>query len=217
MTLPSGGVQVFGIIPAAGMSRRMGRPKQTLAYGSSTITGTVARTLLGADIDGLVVVTRTELVEALDLPTDPRVAVAINDDADSEMIDSICIGLEMLAKPYSEPQALAHAGRRPEKTPACPDAGVLVVPGDMPALSAESCRTCTAAFVADPSRIVVATYKGKHAHPIVFPFSLGPAVAKLSDGLRSLAHTYAGRVFPIEVDDPGATRDINTPEDYEPT
>ena len=80
-------MHVWGIVPAAGMSRRMGRTKQSLPHRDSTIVGVIVRTLLDAGLRGLVVVTRTDLVTALDLPNDPRLDVAINDDAESEMVD----------------------------------------------------------------------------------------------------------------------------------
>ncbi len=241
MTPTSRNVQVFGIIPAAGMSRRMGRTKQTLAYRDSTITGTVARTLLDAGLAGVVVVTRTELVEALDLPSDPRLSVAINNDADSEMIDSIRIGLESISTLSPEPQAEEHpdlsgacaespdpraennpdlSGARaasPQQTtpPSHSDTGVLVVPGDMPSLSVKTCRACVAAFIADPARIVIATHKGKRGHPIVFPLSLRSTLDQVTDGLRSLPQMHPERVSLLKIDDPGTTRDIDTPEDYE--
>ena len=74
-----------GIVLAAGASARMGRPKQMLPYGDSTLTGTVTRCLLQAGVDGVVVVTRAALVGALDLPDDVRIRVALNEVTDSEI------------------------------------------------------------------------------------------------------------------------------------
>ena len=50
MTNPDSQLRVWGIIPAAGMSRRMGRTKQSLPFGGSTIAGTVTRILLDAKV-----------------------------------------------------------------------------------------------------------------------------------------------------------------------
>ncbi|MEK7328911.1 MAG: NTP transferase domain-containing protein, partial [Chloroflexota bacterium] len=99
---------VYGIVPAAGLGRRMGRPKQTLPYWGSTITGRVVRTLLDAELDAVEVVPRSELVARLDLPSDKRLSVAVNDNASSQMIDSIRIGLSVLFNAM------------PKRTPLCP-------------------------------------------------------------------------------------------------
>jgi molybdenum cofactor cytidylyltransferase len=196
-------VKIWGIIPAAGMSRRMVRPKQLLPFGDSTMIGTVTRTLLEADLVGVVVVTRTELVEESDLPNDPRIIVAINDDPNSEMIDSIRIGLATLAG--------EGAGLDPPR-----DAdGVLVLPADMPTLTVDHCRVCVSAFRHDPSRIVIAACEGKRGHPILFPFSLRTSVDRLEGGLRSLVELHPEKVHLVEIGDPGVTRDIDTPDDYD--
>lgn len=199
-------VGIWGIIPAAGMGRRIGRPKQTLPYAGSTIVGTVTRTLLDAGVTGVVVVTRNDLVKKLDLPDDDRVGTAINDDADSEMIDSIRIALAGLAGAHLPPSA----GQSPP-----PADGVLVVPADMPAITANACRKCMAVFVTDPRHIVIATYQGVRGHPIIFPLSLRPTVDGLTQGLRQLARIHPDRVRPVETGEPGVTEDIDTPEDYE--
>ena len=60
------------------------------------MVGSVVRTLLDAGLDAVVVVTRSELVTGLGLPSDKRLSVAVNDDTSSQMIDSICIGLSVL-------------------------------------------------------------------------------------------------------------------------
>jgi hypothetical protein len=60
-------VRVFGLIPAAGWSRRMGKPKQLLPWGRATILETVMDTVGAGGVDGLVVVTHSRIVAALDL------------------------------------------------------------------------------------------------------------------------------------------------------
>jgi len=202
MTPTGQAVRVWGLVPAAGMSRRMGRPKQLLPFGDSTIVGTVARTLLDTDLVGVVVVTRTELIDESDLPDDPRIILAINDDPNSEMIDSIRIGLA----------TLAAAGV--DIDPPRDVDGVMVVPADMPTLAVGHCRACSSAFRGDPSRIVIAACEGKRGHPMIFPFGLHTVVVRLEGGLRSLADQYPERVCLVEIDDPGVTRDIDTPDDY---
>ena len=180
----------------------MGRPKQLLPFGDSTMVGTVGRTLLDTGLVGVVVVTRTELIDESDLPDDPRIVVAINDDPNSEMIDSIRIGLATLAG--------AGTGIDPPR-----DAdGVMVVPADMPTLAVDHCRACVSAFRGDPSRIVIAACEGKRGHPMLFPFAMRAAVDRLEGGLRSLAELHPESVRLMEIGDLSVTRDIDTPDDY---
>jgi len=190
--------RIWGVIPAAGMGRRMGRPKQSLAFRGSTMAGAVVNTVLCAGVSGVVVVTRTELVEKLELPTDPRITMAINDDSESEMIDSIRIGLTTVDE--------FRPGERD---------GILVVPADMPTLAVETCRVCVDRFRSAPQRIVVAAYQGKRGHPIIFPYAMREIVRGLTGGLRMLPQTYEDRLTLVTVDDPGADLDIDTSEDYE--
>ncbi len=213
MTPAQSEVQIWGILPAAGMSRRMGRPKLTLPHENTTIAGSVARTLLDAGAGeagltrcagGLVVVTRTELIDDLELPTDSRLHVVINDDAESEMIDSVRMGLRWIA---------VHLAETAERS-AVP-VGVLVVPADMPTISAEVCRQCMAAFLDDAQRIVIARHAGQGGHPIVFPLSLRDVVDQLDGGLRELPRTCSERVFFVETGEPGVVHDVDTPGDYQ--
>ena len=189
-------IRMWGIIPAAGLSRRMGRPKQSLPFQGSTITATVARTLLDADLTGVIAVTRTDLIGELKLPDDPRLQLAVNDDPNSEMIDSIRIGLATLDR-------LQPGGND----------GILVVPGDMPTLSPQSCRECIAAYIADPGRMVIAAHAGKRGHPIVFPFAMRATVDQLEGGLNMLPRACPGQVLLVDVDDPGVALDVDTTED----
>ena len=189
--------RIWGIIPAAGLSRRFGRPKQLLPLHGSTVVSAVVRTILDANVSGVIVVTHTQLVTDLRLPADPRVRTAINDDERSEMIDSIRIGLS----------AIAELGPNDQD-------GVLVLPADMPGVSRRSCDLCVAAYRRDPRRIVIATCGDRRGHPIIFPYYMQPAVRDLTEGLNTLPRMYPAYVTRVDVDDPGANLDIDTPEDW---
>jgi molybdenum cofactor cytidylyltransferase len=197
MTPHSAHVRFWAVVPAAGAGRRMGGPKPALPYGESTMAATVVSTLLAAGVNGVVVVTRNELRERLKLLDDPRVRTALNDAANSEMLDSIRIGLEAL-------EAWPAAGR---------DAAV-VVPADMPMLSAATCAACLAAYRAEPGCIVIAAHAGVRGHPLIFPLALREEVARLSGGLRELARRRPELIRLVACDDPAVTRDVNTPADY---
>ncbi len=191
-------VSIFGVLPAAGMSKRMGRSKQALPYRDSTMAACVARTMLAADLTAVAVVTRTELLAKIDLPRDDRLIVAINDDPTSQMMDSIRLGIARLGEAFE----------------LSPDAGVLVTPADMPNIPAAAFRRCADTFRGNPTRIVIATCDGKRGHPIIFPAAMRVTLDGLSGGLNELPARCAADVTEVAYNDPAILKDVDTPADY---
>ena len=177
----------------------MGVPKQTMPYGERTMTAQTARTMLAADLEAVVVVTRTELVEAIDLPRDDRLLVAINDDSSSQMMDSIRIGLDSLNQAFG----------------LSADAGILVIPADMPTVPPGVCRQCVEAFRQSPTNIVIATCEGRRGHPIVFPAALRQTLGEIEGGLNELSRLRADLIREIAIDDLVILRDVDTQADYD--
>lgn len=196
--------KIWAIVPAAGMGRRAGGPKQTFALGDSTLAGTTVQALLETDIAAVIVVTRTSLIAALRLPRDPRVDIAINDVEDSQMIDSVRIGLRRIVE---------HCGDSPPQQVRTD--GVMVLPSDMPGVSPQALKRCMTAFRSVTDRIVMATHATKSGHPIIFPLSMQAIVENLDGGLNMLRRRFPDRVVPVEVDEPGILSDIDTLDDYE--
>lgn len=192
-------IPVYGILPAAGMSRRMGIAKQSLPVGDSTMTARTAQTMLAAGLDAVVVVTRTELLEAINLPLDDRLLVAINDDPSSQMLDSIRLGLDHLDDSHKPP----------------PNAGFLVIPGDMPTVPPHACDRCIEAFRKSSSNIFIATCNGKRGHPIVFPAAMRQSLSSIEGGLNELPHIHPKLVREIDMDELAILRDVDTLADYD--
>ena len=193
-------VAVYAVIPAAGQSTRMGVPKQLLPCGEGTVLETVIGTVLAAPMNGLAVVANSAVADELDLAEDPRFLTAINDDAESQMLDSICLGIEALRAECNPPA----------------DAGILVCPGDMPEIDVETLEACIGAFVDRSNRIVVATYQGKHGHPIIVPLSMTTELSSITEGgLAELLRRHPQRTHEVDCPSSGVTRDLDTPEDYD--
>ncbi len=193
-------VQVFAIIPAAGRSARMGEPKQLLPTQEGTVLESVIEAVLRGDINGLCVVTSSAIDEALAVSQDPRFIVALNDDPDSEMLDSIRLGMAALN----------------ERCQVHDTDGYMVCPGDMPQVSVEDVRAVAGAYRAAPGGIVIAAHAGTKGHPMVFPVALATEVQRIEDGgLKVLAERHARRVRLIECASPGVIQDLDTPEDYQ--
>lgn len=213
MTPPTSITRIYGVVPAAGLGRRMGRPKQTLPFGETTIVGKIVRTLLDAELDGVVVVTRSELVLDLDLPIDTRLSVAANNDPASQMIDSIRIGLSTLWDDVPVFGSLKES-EQTQVQRSNDGAGILVVPGDMPGLSVTACRLCMRAFREEPRKIVIAMYAGHRGHPLIFPSSLRFEVGKLEGGLNLLVQRDPELVRLVETNHRGSIEDIDTWDQY---
>jgi molybdenum cofactor cytidylyltransferase len=197
MTTP----RIFAIVPAAGQSQRMGRDKQLLDVGGRPMLAAVVESLTAAGVNHVVVVTRTVIASQMAGLLAPDTIVAYNDDAATEMIDSIRIGLKTWA-------TREHIEAND---------GILLVPGDQPGIAAACIKQCVERFSGDPGGVVVAAYQGRRGHPLIFPGSLIAFVESPScdSGLRQLAITHTDRVRVVECDSPAVVRDIDSPADYD--
>jgi len=215
MSAPSTPANVFAIVPAAGRSRRMGRAdKQLLEIDGVPMLMRVVEPLVASRVAGVAIVTRRAIVQRLEahplagqrLATWARergeqVFFAYNEDAASEMIDSVRIGLR------------EWRARRD----ASDEDGWLVCPADQPGITTDDIDACIAAFCESPDRIVLAARAGRRGHPMIFPCSLTGFVesSDCNEGLNLLSQVHARRVRLVECLSPGVLRDIDTPADLD--
>ena len=106
---------IAAIVLAAGLSKRMGRPKLSLPWRDTTVIGQVVAVLTAAGVNEILVVTggaRQEIETALSA-TPARLVFNPRFEA-SEMIDSLQVGLEGLS-----PSVDSYPGRlrRPASDP----------------------------------------------------------------------------------------------------
>lgn len=193
--------RIFAVIPAAGRSDRMGRPKQLLDVNGQPMLLAVIEPITASEcVQGVVVVTNSHVAPSLDLDR-PKVNVVINDDPKADMIDSVR-------------KALTHLQEREGLTDSD---GVLICPGDQPGLTLIDIDHCCQTFLHNQDRIVIATHHGKRGHPLVFPASMIPFVMSeaCANGLRSLPEAHGDRVVTTECQSAAVLRNVNTPEDYD--
>ena len=209
------------VVPAAGRSRRMGRPKLLLPFSRGTVLGSTLAALAGGGAGRIAVVTRpddedlaTWLAGAApgeiarrcgsERGAGPALVPAVNPDPARGMLSSILAGLDALA---------ARPGREPGKAELDP---LLVCPGDLPAVSAETVHRVLTAASSRPDALAVPIHRGKRGHPLAVGAALVPEIGELDPavGLRQLLERHPGAVLEVPVDDPGSVRDLDTPEDY---
>lgn len=101
-------------------------------------------------------------------------------------------------------------------------AGMMVLPADMPELTAADLARLAAAFQegaagADPAPILRAmAADGRPGNPVILPAWLFPDVARLrgDTGARDLLRAHAARVRGVALPDEHALTDLDTPEDW---
>lgn len=168
----------------------MGRPKLLLPFRGDTVVGSLVRSLREGGISEIVLVTAPgdEALQAWGAAAGVRVAV--NPEPERGMLSTILEGLAVVD------------GSRP----------IAVCPADLPALLPATVRTVLEAG----SPLAVPSYRGHRGHPLVISPELIPEIRTLhlEVGLRELLDRHLEKLRVIEVDDPGAVRDVDTPEDY---
>jgi molybdenum cofactor cytidylyltransferase len=185
------------IVPAAGASSRMGRPKLLLPWGELSVLGaTLAALREGGAASVRLVIAADGPLAAWEPPAGVRVVV--NPDPQRGMLSSILAGLG----------SLAAEGKAADP--------LLVCPADLPALRAGTVAKLLASYRADGG-VVVPRHGNRRGHPLLV--SPGwqarmPELARHEGGLRRLLELAAGAVRQVQVDDPGCVRDVDTPGDY---
>lgn len=185
------------VVPAAGTSTRMGRPKLLLPWGA----GNVLEATVGALLDGGVATVLVAIAPGgplADWAPPAGVRVVVNPDPTPGMLSSILAALEDLGAGGEVPDPL------------------LVCPADLPALRAGTVATLLAAYRAQGG-VVVPRHGRRRGHPLLIAPAWQRRIRELSageGGLRRILELAAGAVHEIPVDDPGTVRDVDTPDDY---
>jgi molybdenum cofactor cytidylyltransferase len=196
-------LRIYALVPAAGKSERMGRPKLTLGLGDASVIQRVVRALEAGGADYVFVVAPpVPEPGAVVLANHARVegAWVVHCPAPTaDMRATVEVGLDDLTHGLVPP----------------PD-GLLLCPGDSPRISPALVKAVVARFRQDPARVVVPVHAGKKGHPVALPWALARTIPDLPPGvgINALVESQGERLIRLEVDDPGAVIDLDTPEDY---
>jgi molybdenum cofactor cytidylyltransferase len=183
------------IVLAAGRGSRFGGTTHKLAqpFGSANV---LATTIANALASGLptVVVTTAALVPTV------QAVVAARDIVLLPPVGSA--SREPLGMGYSIAAGVAARSQA---------SGWLVLPGDMPLIRPETLQAVALALEGHP--VAFTQYRGRRGHPVGFAAELYSDLVKLSgdEGARRLVARYPSHA--VEVDDPGAMFDVDTPDD----
>jgi molybdenum cofactor cytidylyltransferase len=194
--------ETVAILPAAGTSRRMGRPKLLLPFKGGPLVGSVVNALLGAGVGEIVLVTAPDDEELRGWARRAGIESAVNPDPERGMLSTIREGIAALG-------GAAELARR--------GAILLVSPADLPNLRAETVAEVLRRMREAGAPIAEPVFHGKRGHPLAIAPALIPEIDTLDPnvGLRQLRDRHAAELLEIAVEDAGVVQDVDTPEEYE--
>lgn len=194
---------IAAIVPAAGRSERMGRPKLILPINGRTLITRVVHALRQGGADPVVVVAPPRDAPGagvlIDEADDAGAAVVVPGVRPTDMRASFELGLARLQRRHGPPEA------------------VVLAPADSPGITAELVAQLIVQAGNAPQFILIPTYQGKRGHPIVMPWNLALKSRALPGGvgLNALVALHADEIVELEVAEPGTLDDLDTPEDYQ--
>lgn len=185
---------MVGILLGAGGSKRLGRPKQTLPFGDTTLLGHVLRDAEDSSLERLVLVLGGAAGDALAALETRRAEVAHNDAYGSGCASSLLAGLDTAGDVEA----------------------VMLLLGDMPGVDPPLVDEVASAWDERRPWAAVTSYRGELGHPFVFSAAAFGDLRSLhgDKAVWKLIERYPERVERIEVDRE-LPRDVDTWEDYE--
>ena len=186
---------ISAILLAAGESNRMGRPKQLLPFGQSTIIEQAIDNLLNSAVSECIVVLGYSAEEVIKTIANKPVKIAINPHYRQGMSTSIITGLNQID---SRAQA------------------VMVALGDQPFIDSEPINSLMEAFIANNKGIAIPVYQGKRGHPVIFNIKYKGELLRLRGdiGGREIIDRHPDDVLEVAVDCEGVCIDIDTMDNY---
>ncbi|MEX0937425.1 MAG: nucleotidyltransferase family protein [Pirellulales bacterium] len=190
--------QSFAIVPAAGRSTRMGRPKLLLPWRDGTVVEQVLSAWHASGVQHVLVIVHPEDELLADTCRAAGALLIVAEQPPPDMKASVVLGLQAIRVRFN---------------PADRDAWLLA-PADMPDLSPAVIDRLLAAHVPEDPRILVPVHAGRRGHPALFSWTLAARVESLasSDGVNRLFDDHAVQ----EIFCPAAALapDVDTPDDY---
>jgi len=195
-------MRIVGVIPAAGLSARMGRPKLALPYAGRTLLERVIDAVRAGGVAEVLVVLGPASLFLKDLAERAGARVLTLGSDTPDMRATVLAGLRWL-----------DANLRPG-----PEDGWLLLPADHPTLASAVVAALRTAAADDAAHsIFVPAHQGQRGHPTLFRWRHTPALLSLPEGQGLNSYLRANTAAVREIDWPTSEvlRDLDTPADYE--
>jgi molybdenum cofactor cytidylyltransferase len=192
---------VAGIILAAGMSRRFGKPKQLSTFQGKTFLESVVDAALLSNLKHIVLVlgfSYDDVVRTLGTHRikNRRLTILKNEAFRQGMSRSLQLGLKSVSDSFS---------------------AVMFLLGDQPLIRFETINILLEAFSAGDKDICVPVYGNKRGNPTIFSRRLYPQLLSTrgDSGGRNIIRSNPDSVQEVDVDTPDVIIDIDRPEDLD--
>lgn len=193
--------RAFGVLPAAGRSVRMGRPKLLLPWGPEgrTLVEAVVAAWRTAGIETLVATVHRDDLRLAEVLRDAGVDVVVPSEPPPDMKASIAVALNRI-------EATHHPQARDVW---------LTAPADMPELSPAVVRRLIAAHDVGRPAILRPVHADRRGHPLLLPWSAAAEVERLpaNRGIDALWERLP--CFDVSCEADCLPPDVDTPGDYD--
>jgi len=189
-----------GIILAAGLSTRFGRPKQLMALNGKPLIEWVVDACLNSRLDRIVVVlgeNASQIASGLSLKyNDQRITTIINPQFKEGMSHSLRTGLAEVMKDFPS---------------------VIFLLGDQPLVSSLLIDQLLANFRKSEKDICIPVHMGRRGNPTLFSSKFYKQLLNVSGdvGAREIIRAHPEAVLSVKVKDPLPFFDIDTEKDLE--
>jgi molybdenum cofactor cytidylyltransferase len=192
--------RTFAVIPAAGKSTRMGKPKLALPLGGRSVLERVVEAVRGGGVEETVVVLGPHVRELAPLAEAAGAHTLLLSEETPDMRTTVEHGLRWLEQRFQ---------------PTSEDRWLLL-PADHPTLDADLVRLLLAAPAAGRS-LVIPTFAGRRGHPAVIGWGHVAGIRALQpgEGLNRYFRQHEADTLEMPVSAADVLCDLDTPEDYE--
>jgi molybdenum cofactor cytidylyltransferase len=183
---------VSAILLAAGEARRMGRLKQLMPLGSSTMVEQTIDNLLASSVGEVIVVLGHKAEEVREKIADRPIKIMLNPMYSQGMGTSIAAGLNLVD---------SQAG------------AIMLALADQPFVDSPTIDKLIEEFKAHDKGIAIPTYRGQRGHPIIFSIKYKAPLSGLTSdiGGREIIKEHPEDVLEVAVDCEGIITDIDKP------
>ena len=187
--------RVVGIVPASGLSTRVGTAKALLDAGGKTFLERVVSALSKGGCDPVIVVVRDSQGPIAATAAASGAIVEHNPDPEEGPISSIRCAIRALESEVG---------------------GCAVCPVDHPMVEAATVASLVESFRRNEPPALIPTFDGRRGHPALFHRSLFPELLEdgLEEGARTVVRRHAALVQEHPVSDEGIVVDIDTLPEY---
>lgn len=186
---------ISAIVLAAGTSQRMGRSKQLLRLGESTLLAHTLANVRRANVDEIILVLGFAAEEIQQSIPMTGIVTVTNADYQQGMGTSIRTGLSAIS-----PQA----------------EGALIILGDQPFVRPATLNSLIEYHQRCRPQIIIPLFRGFRGNPVLLDRSVFPELRHLRGdlGCRSIFGSHTENIHKLRVDDPGILLDVDTPADF---